>query len=85
MLDEVEKKPGPCQMPGLYADVDPRTRKGEWERWSCVAEVFESTGLGILARHQVYISIIWSNIDDLQMKRRKDGWGLRTDIVEEQK
>jgi hypothetical protein len=37
-----------------------------------VAEVFESC-LGVLAWHQVYVTIIRSNINGLQMKRRKNG------------
>src|SRR5882757_1384686 len=66
--------PRPCQMPGSYADADPQTRRGEWERLSCVVGVLERTGLGILGRYQVYVTIIRSNIDDLQTKkRRKNG------------
>ena len=61
-------------MPDSYADANPRTRRGEWERLSCVVEMFERTGLGILGRYQVYVTIIRSNIDDLQTKkRRKNG------------
>jgi hypothetical protein len=52
-----------------------QTRRVEWEHQtrSYVAEVFEPACLGVLAWHQVYITIIRSNIDDLQMKRRKNG------------
>ena len=61
-------------MPDSYADAEPRTRRGEWERLSCVVGVLERTGLGILGRYQVYVTIIRSNIDDLQTKkRRKNG------------
>ena len=42
-------------MPGLYAGADPQA---EWERWSCVAEVLEPY-LGVLARHQVYVTAMW--------------------------
>jgi hypothetical protein len=49
------------------------TRRAEWEGRSCVAEVFEPN-LGVLAWHQdcQYVTIIQPNIDDLQMKRRKN-------------
>jgi hypothetical protein len=35
-----------------------RTRRAEWERRSYVAEVFDPTCLGILARHWVYVRTI---------------------------
>jgi hypothetical protein len=50
---------GLCQTPGLCADANCRV---EWERRSYVAEESEPC-LGVLARHQVYITIIQSKID----------------------
>jgi hypothetical protein len=48
-LEEAEQCRGRarCQVRTLM-----RTRRAEWERRSCVAEVFEPC-LGVLARHQV--------------------------------
>jgi hypothetical protein len=55
-----------CQVSTLI-----RTRRAEWERRSCVAEEFEPRCLGILARHQVYVTIIKSMVP--QMKKRRNG------------
>src|ERR1700679_739858 len=57
-----------------------RTRRAKWERRSCVAEVFGPC-LGVLGRHQVYVRIIRSNIDNPPDEEEKE-WGLRTDFVE---
>ena len=59
--------PGPCQMPGSYADADAQSGMG--------ASVFEP------ARHQVYVTIIWSNIDDLQTKRKRRKNGAYAPIL----
>jgi hypothetical protein len=39
-----------------------RTHRAEWEHRNCVA-VFEPC-LSVLVRHQVYVTTIWSNIND---------------------
>ena len=66
-LEEAEQCRG-CARRQVHALV--RTRRAECERRSCVAEVFEPC-LGILARHQVYITTIQSKI---QMKRKNGAY-----------
>ena len=52
-----------------------RARRAEWERRSCVAEVFGPC-LGVLARNQFYVTMIRSNIGDVQMTRKRRRMGL---------
>ena len=54
--------------------------RAEWKRWSCVVQVFEPC-LSVLAQHQVYVRMIWSNVDD-HPDEEKEGWGIRTNYIE---
>jgi hypothetical protein len=66
--------PGPCQMPGSYADADPQSGTGASELWRrCLSRAW-AVSRGTSLRYNIR-----SNIDDLQMKREE--LGLHTETL----